>query len=85
MYCSISFLHTAQDQISQHTAEHLKLKSMNEMGVDTRKPQAVFGGLQITQAQNSQRIATIRSAPLLFAFWKVSCPGLPQAKFQISR
>ena len=54
---SISLLHTAQDQISEHTAEHLQFKSMNEMGVDTRKP--VFGGLRLTQAQTSLRIRAV--------------------------
>ena len=45
------------------------------MGLDARKP--IFGGLRTTQAQT-------RSAPLLFASWKVSYANLLQMKFQFS-
>ena len=47
-----------------------------------RKP--VFRGLQTTQAQTSLRIRAVWSAPLLFAYWKVSYLDLLRAKFQFS-
>ena len=50
------------------------------MGLDMRKP--VFGGLRTTQAQISLRIRAVWSAPLLFAYRKVSYLDLLQAKFQ---
>ena len=53
------------------------------MGLNGRKH--VFGDLQIRQAQTSLHIRAVWSAPLLFAFWKVSYLGLLQAKFLISR
>ena len=40
------------------------------MGLEARKP--VFGSLRTTQAQTSLRVRADWSAPLLFAFWKVS-------------
>ena len=52
------------------------------VGLDARKP--VFGGLWITQAQTRLSILTVWSAPLLFAFWKVSYINLLQVIFQIS-
>ena len=52
------------------------------MGLDARKP--VFGGLQTTKSQTSLRIHTVRSAPLLFVYWKVLYLDLLQAKFHIS-
>ena len=48
------------------------------MGLNTRK--AVFGASRTTKAQTSLRIRADWSAPLLFAFWKVSYVDL-QAKF----
>ena len=55
---------------------------MMMMGLDTRKP--VFGGLQTAKVQTSLRIRAVWSAPLLFAYWKVSYLYLLQAKFQYS-
>ena len=52
------------------------------VGLNARKP--VFGGLRTTQAQTSLRIRAVWSAPLFFAFCKVSHPDLPQAKVQLS-
>ena len=52
------------------------------MGLDARKP--VFGMLRITQAQTSLCIRAVRSAPFLFAFWKVPYANLLQVKFQFS-
>ena len=52
------------------------------MVLDARK--LVFGGLQTTQAQTSLRIRAVWSAPLLFAYWKVSYLDLLHAKFQFS-
>ena len=49
------------------------------MGLDARKP--VFSGLRTTQAQTSLRIRAVWSAPLLFAFWKVSYVNLLQVNF----
>ena len=40
------------------------------MGLFVTKP--VFGGLQTTKVQTSMCIHTVRSAPLLFTYWKVS-------------
>ena len=54
-----------------------------DMAIDARKP--VFDDLRITQVQTSLRIPAVRSAPFLFAFWKVFYLGLLQVKFQISR
>ena len=44
------------------------------LGLKARKP--VFGDLRTTQAQTSLRIRAVWSAPLLFAFWKVSYVNL---------
>ena len=52
------------------------------MGRVVRKP--IFGGLRTTQAQTSLRIRAVWSAPLLFAFWKVSDLDLVLAEFQLS-
>ena len=52
------------------------------MDGNTRKP--VFGGLRTTQAQTSLGLPADWSAPLLFAYCKVSYPGLIQAKCQFS-
>ena len=52
------------------------------MGLDERKP--VFGGFRTTEAQTSLRVRAVRSAPLLFAYWKISYLNLLQAKFQFS-
>ena len=49
-----------------------------------RENLTVFGGLQTTQAQTSLRIRAVWSAPLLYAYWKVSYLDLLQAKFQFS-
>ena len=59
-----------------------KPKLKKHAGLDARKP--VFGGLGTTQAQTSLPIRAVRSAPLLFAFWKVSYVNLLQVKFQFS-
>ena len=50
------------------------------LGLDARKP--VFRGLWKTKAQTSLRIWADLSAPLFFAYWKVSYLELLQAKFQ---
>ena len=60
-------------------AEHL---NTIYMGLNARKP--VFGGLRTTQAQTSQHIRAVWSAPLLFAFWKIPYLTLLQVKFQFS-
>ena len=52
------------------------------MGLDVRIP--VFGGWRTTKTHTSLRICAVWSAPLLFAYLKVSYLDLPQAKFQIS-
>ena len=52
------------------------------IGLHARKP--VFRGLQTAKAQTSLRILAVWSAPLLFAFWKVSYLNLLQAKFKFS-
>ena len=52
------------------------------MGLDARKP--VLNGLRTTQAQTSLRIRAVWSAPLLFAFWKLSYVDLLQVKFLFS-
>ena len=39
------------------------------------------GGLQTTNRQTSQRIRALRSAPLLFMYWKVSYINLLRAQF----
>ena len=57
-------------------------KVLEHMGLGARKP--VFGGLRTTKAQTSLRIRAVWSAPLLFAYWKVSYLDLLQAKFQFS-
>ena len=59
-------------------------KEANYMGRDVRKP--IFGGLQTTKAQTSLRIRAVWSAPLLFAYYKVSYMyiDLLRAKFQFS-
>ena len=54
----------------------------SNMGLDVRKP--VFGDLGTTKAQTSLRICAVWSAPLLFAYWKVSYLDLLQTKFQFS-
>ena len=59
-----------------------KSKLKKHVGLDAKNP--VFGGLRTTQAQTSLRIHAVRSAPLLFAFWKVSYVNLLQVKFQFS-
>ena len=64
------------NELTTRPLDHLHL------GLDARKP--VFGGLQTTQAQISLRIRAVWSAPLLFAFWKVSYVNLLQGKFQVS-
>ena len=51
-------------------------------GIDARKP--VFGDLRTTKAQTSLHIHADWSAPLLFAFWKVSYLNLLRAKFHNS-
>ena len=51
---------------------------IHHMGHDARKP--VFRCLWITLAQTSLRIRAVWSAPLLFAFWKVSYVNLLQVK-----
>ena len=50
------------------------------MSIDASKP--VFGGLRTAKAQTSLRIPSVWSAPLLFAYWKVSYLNLLQPKFQ---
>ena len=40
------------------------------MGIDARK--TVFGGLRTRMVQTSLHFGAVRSAPLLFADWKVS-------------
>ena len=45
-----------------------------------RKP--VFGGLQTTKAQTSLRISAVRSASLIFAFWKVLYLNLLRMQFR---
>ena len=52
------------------------------MGLVARKP--VFGGLRITKAQTSLRVRAVWSAPLLFAYWKVSYLYLLQGNFRFS-
>ena len=52
-----------------------------DIGLDARKP--VFGGLRITQLQTSLPIRAVWSAPLLFAFWKVSYLNLLWAKISL--
>ena len=52
------------------------------MGLNARNP--VFGGLQTTKTQTSLRIRAVWSAPLLFAYRKVSYVDLLHAKFQFS-
>ena len=49
-----------------------------------RREKHVFGDLRTTKAQTSLRICADCSAPLLFAYWKVSYPNLLRAKFQFS-
>ena len=51
------------------------------MGLLVTKP--VFGGLRTTKVQTSLRIGADWSAPLLFAYWKVSYLNLLQANFNI--
>ena len=41
-------------------------------------------GCEQQKAQTSLRFRAVWSVPLFFAFWKVSLPNLPQAKFQLS-
>ena len=53
-----------------------------QMGLDAGKP--VFGGLRTTKAQTSLRIRAVWSAPLFFAYWKVSYLDLLRPKFQFS-
>ena len=53
------------------------------MGLYVRKP--VSGGFRTTQAQTSLRIRAVLSAPLFFAYWKLSYIDLLKAKFQFSR
>ena len=43
---------------------------IDDKGLNVWKP--VFGGLLTTKAQTSLRICADWSAPLLFAFWKVT-------------
>ena len=52
------------------------------MGIVVTK--AVFEGVRTTKVQTSLRICTVRSAPLLFAFWKVSYLNLLQANLHFS-
>ena len=52
--------------------------------IGPRRDKTVFGGLRTTQAQTSLRIRAVWSAPLLFAYSKVSYLDLLQAKFQYS-
>ena len=68
----------------EHVTDYHELhgSKMLELDLDVRK--SVFDGLRITQGQTSLHIRTVWSAPLLFAFWKVSYLGLLQVKFQIS-
>ena len=61
---------------------YINVSHISYMGLDARKP--VFGGLRTTQAQTSLRIRAVWSAPLFFAYWKVSYLDLLQAKFQFS-
>ena len=60
----------------------LELYNIHHMGRDVRKP--VFGGLRATKAQTSLYICAVCSAPLLFAYWKVSYTNLILAKFKFS-
>ena len=55
---------------------------LHKLGLVPTKP--VFGGLRTTKAQTSLRIGADWSAPLLFAYWKVSYQNMLQAKFQHS-
>ena len=61
-------------QQSDLVSHHLRLA--------VRKP--FFGGLWTTRVQTSLHICAVWSAPLLFAYCKVSYPCLIQAKFQFS-
>ena len=66
--------------ISNHCAKYEH--TPYNMGHNARKH--VFGGLRTTQAQTSLRIRAVWSAPLLFAFWKVTYVHWLQKKFQFS-
>ena len=64
-------------------ADDKSCSELDQMGLDVRKP--VLGGLRTTQAQNlSSGGGGLRTAPLLFTFWKVSYVNLLQVKFQFS-
>ena len=63
--------------LSFHYNEALGLEYM---GLDAKKP--VFGGLGAIKAQTSLCICAVWSAPLLFAYWKVSYLSLLLTKFQ---
>ena len=51
---------------------------MLQVGLEARKH--VFGYLQTTKGQTSLHIVAVWSAPLLFAYWKVSHLDLLQGK-----
>ena len=55
------------------------LLGLEHMGLKVRNP--VFGGLRATKVQTA---CTVRTAPLLFTFWKVSYLNLLPAKVQFS-
>ena len=61
---------------------NMKIQNCYNMGLGARKP--VFSGWRTTKAQTSLGIPAVWSAPLLFAYWKVSYLNLLQAKFQFS-
>ena len=63
-----------------HMSTPVTYTRMLYMVLDARKP--VFGGLRTIQEQTSLCMRADWSAPLLFAFWKVSYLNLLQAKFQ---
>ena len=51
---------------------------------ESRREKTCLRGFATTQAQTSLHIRAVWPAPLLFAYWKVTCVYLLQAKFQFS-
>ena len=67
--------------LSVHRIETVVWASKYDFGLVARKP--VFGGLWSTQSQTSLRISAVWSAPLLFAFWKVSNVNMLHVNFNL--
>ena len=67
LYCSLKI---TKLPVETALSDQCHCSTLHKLGLVARK--LVFGGLQTTKARTSLRIRADQSAPLLFAFFKLS-------------